>query len=135
MLRSESIPVAQKIDIEVHRYPLLRLVSLLYKIAAVLVFLLALLGALLGAGTALTLRTNLLVALGSGALGFLLAGGLGGLGLYTFARLIDLFLDTNNSTRQIAAAIEEQNRLLRQMSIRRYEPYPRPEEKRALSGD
>lgn len=127
--------MAQKIDIEVHRYPLLRLVSLLYKIAAVLVFLLAVLGALLGAGTALTLRTNLLVALGSGALGFLLAGGLGGLGLYTFARLIDLFLDTNNSTRQIAAAIEEQNRLLRQMSIRRYEPYPHPEGKRALSGD
>ena len=52
------------------------------------------------------------MALGTGALGFVLAGGLGALGLYTVAQLIDLFLDTNNTTRQLVEAVEAQNKLL-----------------------
>lgn len=107
----------------VKRYPLLHLISVLYKLAAYVVFALsavAVIGLLLATG-----RSPLALIFPFGLL-YLLSGGFGGLSLYVMARLIDLFLETNDHTRQMAETLQEQNRLLKQMYRRQANPYPRP---------
>lgn len=119
--------------VKVRRYPLLRLLSTLYKLAASIVFLLATLLAILAIATSIGFtRGNVLLGAITGALGFVLAGGLSALSLYAIAQFIDLLLETNSSTRQLAEAVEKQNKLLLEQRImlarihrRASDPYPR----------
>lgn len=104
----------------VKRYPLLHLISVLYKLAAYVIFALS---AVAVVGLLVSNPFGLIFPFG---LIYLLSGGFGGLSLYVMARLIDLFLETNDHTRQMAETLQEQNRLLKQMYRRQANPYPRP---------
>ncbi len=113
----------QQDHLEVRCYPVLRLISLFYKLAACFIILAAITAFIgLVVGVVVTPAYLLLPAL----LACILSGGLGALSLYVVARLIDLFLETNNHTRHIAEALKEQNRLLKQIYRRQANPYPRP---------
>ena len=107
----------------VKRYPLLHLISGLYKLAAWLVFIAAIFTFIISVPSTRYISSGMIFSLG---LLYLLSGGFGGLSLYVMARLIDLFLETNDHTRQMAETLHEQNRLLKQMYRRQANPYPRP---------
>ena len=120
-------PLALSDNLTVKRYPILRFISVLFKILA---FLSLVLGAFCAIATPLLngRTTNILQVLIAATVLYLLSGGFAAIWFYAIARLIDLLLETNNNTRMIAEALREQSHTLKQIHRRQANPYPRPSE-------
>ncbi|MCX7703032.1 MAG: hypothetical protein N2234_02870 [Planctomycetota bacterium] len=75
------------------RYPALRIVSLLYKILALLVFLLFIVGGVIGGG--------------GGLIGGLILGTLTAVFIYAFGELFRLLIDVEENLRRIVNAVKK----------------------------
>ena len=120
-------PLALSDNLNVKRYPILRLISAFYKFLA---FLALTVGVIAGIAVPLlnARTTNLVQVLIVASVVYMVSGGFAAIWFYAIARLIDLLLETNNNTRLIAEALREQSHILKQIHRRQANPYPRPAE-------